>query len=403
MKKSGLALAIACALVSLIVLAPVAVAEPGAAPPGAKATADAAAGPSYIGAGDALPLPSVPADFWDSLAAPEYEDLWTVYAAAGQEIVLTMAMPDGEDFDLALWAPGTTDFSLHSNAAEVSWHFGSVPEGIRYTVPAGAAGLYYIDVWSMSDPVASYDYHLTAAVQEPGADIQPIPSVDFIDTLDAPDYEDLWTVSVKAGQQLIVTMNPPSGGDFDLALWAPGTTDFSSKSAALRLSAHYSGLEDLKYIVPSGAGGRYIIDVWADGDGGQYRLRVNKQSPSRTAVRITPPAVPYRCVTGRSYTAYGTLKPLHFRGDQTVKVVWQKYSGGRWRADSSERVRNLNYRSYTRFKVSFSFWGYGSGTMRWRVRAIHLADKLHPQKASAWRYFTVRFFFKQKTAYEIGQ
>ena len=384
MKRSGLALAIACALVMLAVLAPMAAGTPGATPPGGKTAADS--GPPAIAPTDALPLPSY--DFFDALASPDYEDLWAVGLSAGQQITVTMTPPAGEDFDIALWAPGTTDFVTLSNAEATSrTRAAGAVESYSFTVPAGATGTHYIDVWSYT--MTPGEYHLTVTVQD-SPDIPAIPSVDFTDTLEAPGYEDLWTVSVKAGQQLIVTMNPPSGGDFDLALWAPGTTDFSSKSSALRLSAHYSGLEDLKYIVPSGAGGKYVIDVWADGDGGQYRLRVNKQSPSRTAVRITPPAVPYRCVTGRSYTAYGTLKPLHFRGDQTVKVVWQKYSGGRWRADSSERTQNLNYRTYTRFKVGFSFWGYGSGTMRWRVRAIHLADKLHPQKASAWRYFTVR-------------
>ena len=44
----------------------------------------------------------------------------------------------------------------------------------------------------------------------------------------------------------------------------------------------------------------------------------------------------------------------------------------------------------TRFKVSYSFWGLGSGTMRWRVQAIHLADQLRPSRSSAWRCFTVK-------------
>ena len=53
------------------------------------------------------------------------------------------------------------------------------------------------------------------------------------------------------------------------------------------------------------------------------------------------------------------------------------------------RPTNLDYRTYTRYKVSFSITGWGHGTMRWRVQAIHLKDALHPQKASAWRYFSV--------------
>ena len=233
-------------------------------------------------------------------------------------------------------------------------------------------------------------YHMTVAIGE-ATIISPIPSADFSDALDAPGYEDLWTVYAAPGQQLIVTMDSPSGGDFDLCLWAPGTTEFTYHYLdSLVISAHYSGVEDFKYIVPAGAGGAYIVDVWSDTLGGTYRLRVNKQSPSTTAVRITPPAVPLRCVTGRSYTSYGTLKPLHYVDDSSVRAQFQKYSGGRWRAAGTRTGVNKNYNGYTRYKISYSFYGSGHGTMRWRARGVHLKDALHPSKASAWRYFTVR-------------
>ena len=53
------------------------------------------------------------------------------------------------------------------------------------------------------------------------------------------------------------------------------------------------------------------------------------------------------------------------------------------------RPTNTDYLGYTRFQVGFRFSAYGSGVLRWRVQAIHLKDALHPQRASAWRYFTV--------------
>ncbi len=395
MKTPRLALAIACAILALILLAPSVLAAPAKAPPATKAgEASGALAPTLrVSAGDALPLPSLPADFWDSLAGPDYEDLWTVYAAAGQEIVLTMSMPATEDFDLALWAPGTTDFSLHSNAVAVSWHYGDAQESIRYIVPQGAAGTYYIDVWSMFDPVASYDYHLAANVQQPGADALWPPSKDFTDELTAPGYSDLWKVDLAAGQQLITTLIPPGSEDFDLCLWAPGTTDFSDPYQSAIHSMHYSGAESFKYFVPSGAGGTYYLGVWAGSSSvsdGSYRLWFNVQSPSATAVRITPPQVPLRSVTNKTYRSYGTLKPLHYVKDTSVRCVFEKYSGGRWRSAGTRSAANTNYNGYTRYKITYSFWGYGSGSMKWRVRAVHIADKLHPRKVSAWRYFTVR-------------
>jgi hypothetical protein len=395
MKTLRPALAIACAFLALILLAPSALAAPAKAPPATKAAdAEAALAPARrIAAGDALPLPSLPADFWDSLAGPDYEDLWTVYAAAGQEITLTVAMPASEDFDLALWAPGTTDFSYHSSAVAVSWHYGSVQESIRYIVPQGAAGTYYVDVWSMFDPVASYDYHLTANVQQPGADALWPPSTDFTDALTAPGYSDLWKVDLAPGRQLIANLTPPGLENFDLCLWAPGTTDFSDPYQSATYSMHYSGAESFKYIVPSGAGGTYYLGVWADSSSvsdGSYRLWFNVQAPSTTAVRITPPQVPLRCVTSRTYTSSGTLKPLHYVEDTCVRCTFEKFSGGRWRSAGTRSGVNENYNGSTRYKITYSFYGYGSGSMKWRVRAVHLADELHPRKVSAWRYFTVR-------------
>ena len=149
--------------------------------------------------------------------------------------------------------------------------------------------------------------------------------------------------------------------------------------------------------MPAGGAGTYYIEAWWDQLGsletGSYGMWVSIQSPS-TAVRITAPAVKARLRTNRSYTSWGTLQPLHYAGDSTVKIVWQKYYRGRWRTDSTSRPQNEDYYNgatrYTRFEVSYSFWGLGSGTMRWRVQAVHPADRLHPSRSSAWRYFTVK-------------
>ena len=266
--------------------------------------------------------------------------------AAGQQITVTMTASADEDFDIALWPPGTTDLSDLANAVAVSRNAGS-NESYAYTVPAGADGTYYIDVWSFSSAVTDGSYHLTVAIGEPSV-IAPIPSVDFSDALEAPGYEDCWTVDAAPGQQLIITMAPPSGGDFDLCLWAPGTTDFTYHySESLVISAHYSGAEDFKYIVPAGAGGAYIVDVWSDTLGGTYRLRVNKQSPSKTAVRITPPAVPLRCVTGSQlhlvwHAQAVALRRRPERARADAEVLRRALAGGRLGAGREQELQHLH-------------------------------------------------------------
>lgn len=222
---------------------------------------------------------------------------------------------------------------------------------------------------------------------------RPFTASPTYSTLNAGnEYEELWAITLRDGQQVIVKMFPSSGEDLDLALWGPGTTEVTTHGGALERSWRYGDVpEAIRYVVPAGAGGTYFIDVWSSDApaGGYYWFTVDVQSPGGRAA-VTPPAVKKNLRTGRWYTAYGTLRPLHFAGDRTVKLVWQKYSGKRWRAAGSDRPENIDYRGYSRFRVKFKFYGWGKGTTKWRVRTIHLRDQMHPRRASAWRYFSVR-------------
>jgi len=220
----------------------------------------------------------------------------------------------------------------------------------------------------------------------------PVTGPTMYGTLVGPDYEDVWSLFVGDGQQLIVTMYSAEGEDFDLCLWAPGTTDVSSKNDALVTSWHFGGAESIKYVVPPGAGGTYYINpfcIFAPEATGSYHFTVDVQSPA-SRVTITAPSVPGTARTYHDYTSYGILRPLHFVEDTSVRVEFQKYSKGRWRAAGSVSASNEDYQGYTRFGVEYSFTGWGSGKIRWRARAVHLADEMHPRQASAWRSFWVK-------------
>ena len=125
-------------------------------------------------------------------------------------------------------------------------------------------------------------------------------------------------------------MTPPAGESFETCLWPPGTQEVADTSAAVAKSRTYDKIKRFKYIVPAGKGGTYYIEHGTRTPASRtasYSFKVNVQSPT-TRVTPTAPAVPRRLRTGRTYTCYGTLTPLHFFGEKSVKVVWQKYSGG---------------------------------------------------------------------------
>lgn len=223
-------------------------------------------------------------------------------------------------------------------------------------------------------------------------DARPLPGLSYRGILVAPKYEDIWSITLGGGQQAIVEMVPPEGEDFRLALFPPGTTSTDDISGAVATSLDAFDPQALKYVAPGTGGRTYFIAVWsfyANVDDGSYALEVDIQSPT-TNVKVTAPNVPGTVRVNRDYTSTGTLAPRHMPGDESVTVEWQKYSGGRWVGAGSDRVENEDHGSITRYKVEYSFIGWGSGKMKWRVRAVHRADDLHPRKASAWRYFVLR-------------
>ena len=226
----------------------------------------------------------------------------------------------------------------------------------------------------------------------PTAGAPPLPATSYHGTLEAPEYEDVWAFTLGGSQQAIIEMEPPDGEDFRLALFPPGTTSTDDVSAAVATSMDAFDPQALKYVAPDGAGGTYYIAVWSAYsvvDDGSYSLEVDIQSPTRD-VRVTAPRVPATVRVNVDYSSFGTLSPRHMPGDESVTVEWQKYTGGRWRVERTERVENEDYAGATRFVVDYGFMGWGSGKMKWRVRAIHRADELHPRTASAWRYFWLK-------------
>jgi hypothetical protein len=224
------------------------------------------------------------------------------------------------------------------------------------------------------------------------ADARPLPGFSYRGVLQAPEYEDIWSLTLGGGQQAIIEMVPPDGEDFRLALFPPGTTTTDDISAAVATSLDAFDPQVLQYVAPDSGGGTYYVCVWSNYsvvDDGSYALEVDIQSPT-TDVRVTAPRVPSTVRVNEDYTSTGTLSPRHMPGEESVTVEWQKYSGGRWRSERSERVENEDYGNATRFTVEYSFYGWGSGKMKWRVRAVHRADELHPRKASSWRSFWVK-------------
>ena len=82
------------------------------------------------------------------------------------------------------------------------------------------------------------------------------------------DLDDVYKIAVTAGQQLTLTLSG-TGGDVDLYLYPPGTTNFSNPAAA---SAHNGNNESIQMTLSTA--GEWYIDVYAYSGTTNYNLAI---------------------------------------------------------------------------------------------------------------------------------
>jgi hypothetical protein len=89
------------------------------------------------------------------------------------------------------------------------------------------------------------------------------------------DRDDVYKILSKANQKLTISMNG-TGGDADLFLFPPGTTDIDTGSWAAA-SGSDDNYEYIQYTVLEG--GFWYIDVYSYGDSTNYNLTIILSSP----------------------------------------------------------------------------------------------------------------------------
>lgn len=201
----------------------------------------------------------------------DIDDVYKINLTVGQVLYASINGPNGSIYDLFLFGINAKDVFWDSTVAA---DFGaSYPYKLRFTVPGGAPGTYYLDAYCVS---GSGSYTITYSIVTGGSDdvfpgialaTSPVTGSVNVDA----DYQDIHTVTLKAGQELSASLTGAAGTDFDLRLFDPEANNTDADTpVAKSIGTTYP--EKLSYTVPIGKAGKYAVAVRAYSGSGSYTL-----------------------------------------------------------------------------------------------------------------------------------
>lgn len=270
--KRFAALGLSCVL-SLVLVVPAVAGERPVTKPGSRPAGVHSLDVKATAADDEIPGVAVPASpIVGSLDEfTDYDDVFAINLVQGQVLRINLVGDAGTDFDTYLYPPGTTSVITGSTVAEAATS--SYPEAFTYKAPA--SGTFYLDIYAFS---GTGSYTLTYQVITYDADSE-LPGIvgaasPITGTLDdTTDPDDVYSVDLLAGQDIEVGITGPVGTDFDLYLFAPGSTSVNSSPWDVRANGVVYP-DVFSYIVPTT--GRYYLDAYAPDGAGAYTITITE-------------------------------------------------------------------------------------------------------------------------------
>lgn len=270
--------------------------------------------PLAIRAIDAIPLPASPVSA--SLSARGQNRLYATELTAGDRLSVTLTSADAE-FDVYLYAPGLgllADATAIAHASE-----GAYPRTFTYDVPSDISGTYYLEVYAY-DAGGAYEltWDVTPAGERARKDIGAARAVGLpLDTTlsleDRLQANEIYAFYVAGGRRLSVDLAGPADADFDVYLYAPGTSSIlPTYVQPLVWSNGKTSNESLVFDVPMGSSGLYYLEVVRFSGSGDARLKLAQ------AASPAPPSAVRVSGVDRFTTAIEVAKRTHPAGSATA-------------------------------------------------------------------------------------
>jgi subtilisin family serine protease len=237
---------------------------------------------------------------WDEEPGDDF-DVWSVNLQQGQTYSFALKGPDGTDFDILVYGPETQtiyDFNyIRSGTSGYSEEY--------VTLPVEQTGTYYIAVRAFTGK-GSYTVNIG---QKPTVNDDDIPGVPLTtnkvsDFLDSYDYDDVYSVDLKAGDTITVNLSTTAKNfnDFDVYLYPPNATTvdpYASNYVTEVAMSNAAGTSTETFTYTATQDGKYFIDVNWNGGSAPYDLAVNIQPAAPTptletkVIENNDPAVKY--------------------------------------------------------------------------------------------------------------
>jgi thermitase len=320
------------------------------------------------------------------------DDVYKVFLQAGQtlDVTVTTDPPPGPDYYpwLFLYSPSATDVEVDVDQILEGWYSLDGVNGFSHE--ATSTGYYYVDLYSLGDPVPyAIEWGTTSRPDDniPGvpAPASPISGTLAVNSEDNADTDDVYRIHAHAGQLLSASLSP-SGSfistdtDFDLYLYPPNSTNTTNAPLARSDGAVYPKSFALK----APTSGDYYLQAHAFAGGGMYSLSYSIKS----FATLYKPVAPSTVSRNHHFTVYGYVAPRHTISHLVTLRFYLRDSHGVYHWHNSVTAhRYTHYYSSTKSKYSASVSLPHRGA--WRVRAVH-TDSGMPEAYSVYDYITVR-------------
>ena len=260
-------------------------------------------------------------------------DYYKVSVASGQTVMATITPPTGSDFDLVLYGTNQTQVDSSSLGGSqtdtVEGTATSLGDFYIYVDQYSGSGIYSLTVTVTGGTAAQNDMGSgtdAGGSQSTATAIQAGLGTGYLGSSDTADY---YKISVSSGQTVSASMTPPSGADFDLALYDTDGSSLDSSTHGGAQTDEVTGVASSDYV---------YIEVYQYSGEGIYALNItrtggtaqNDMGSGTDAGSTTSGATEIQAGTGSGYlnsTDTVDYYKVHVSSGQTIRASVTPPSG----------------------------------------------------------------------------